>query len=1462
MNKKFFLGLLGIFLIILSLNMVLGLTGSVSPSKYILSGEIGETFNRSLWIKNTNDVPVTVTLSSSSGNIDISNTEILLAADESKYVPISIELVTIGTVNENIRIVFSDGVNEFIMNTGVTLIADPATNSDVSIDSLISPETPEAIAGEELIVLAQLTNTGDIETDYVVSIHGHSSFSRLNLIENDEITLIPGASETVIIHLNVLNTATGSEDFIIQVDYSDKRKEATVNLDVIQRGVVDIGFIVKYSNNPDSKLVSLIEEMGYTYQIIDDSQIPETDFRLYKMILVGDERIRDIPIDFYRSLVINPDYYGSFSSSKGSSTKSNLYLRDDDITIASGIATDFYAYSSPSKTLNYLTGQKYSRSIVTAGSSVADQGKFVLAVKENPRRVFFGATEVDYWSQDSEELFKNSLYWVINGEDKDNDGYYSDVDCNDNDAGLYNNVLGYVDFDRDGFGGGNIFDVCIGNSGMVEGFSYVGGDCNDDAFIINPDAEEIPRNGIDDNCNGYDNSDVDGDGFDSVEVGGTDCNDDESSVFQILFGYLDIDNDDFGKGDPVNVCAGNFLPRGYSDNSLDCNNNNQNVYPGAVELLDSIDQNCVNDAPVKISDVRDISWYEDSMYPGVLDLKEYIKDPDGDTLTFDVYSLDNVDIVVDINNGLVEFSSINDFNGESIIIFSGTDDGLKNVNTNEIKLVIDPENDGPEIINIDDFKINLEEDFGTYEFDLTLFMNDLDDEIEDLHWTIEYSNGEFLYSLEENTLTLTSIEDKYCSSLEDDCSIMLRLIDPLSNLDRKLLMIDINPINDAPSFNGEIVEIEWDEDEELIDHIDLNDYFNDVDLDSLDFSVSGNTEIIISISDLGIVSFSTPFNWFGSETIIFLAEDFEYIVNSNEIILSVFDKEEPPIFGEMDCLIDVMEEEENNCLLVASNLEDDSMSYSIVNEDNLECEIDLLEIEEVEFDDEEEINEEGDEEEENYVKYKSYEDYFGEASCTVRVTDKDGYDEYVLTVDVENINDAPKILTIDPTGDRVRVLDGNSQLFTFFSNDFDSSEIFVKWYLNSVEIEESEINEDSSYEFDEDLGTYELKVRVSDDFLSNENVWEVFVGTINDFSCSEVSGNICSADQICSNGDYLDVFDTQDCCSVSCTKRPPEFKRIKRKSDTKTSDIYLEIRDIDSSENYYLGDKIPVDIRIENNDYDNDLDMEIHTYLYDLTREDIISSEKIEVKIDKRSLRTQRFDLDVTTDIRENNDFAIFVYAYSEENDRVYYNEKYVLIDLSRRLHDVEIDNVEIEPIRAVCGDPIFYKIKLNNIGESDETVKLNIESPSLSISKTINDIDIDSYSTDDDSESLDYIFRLPEKVGAGEYTIRTKITYNNGGDYKRDESVIVLEECKNQDVEVVVVENDPITISNVPYVEEKENKIGSYIVYGIALVFTLITFAVLIVTYRNFEKLRLDGLKNNGKSKKVGVKKVSKRKK
>lgn len=131
----------------------------------------------------------------------------------------------------------------------------------------------------------------------------------------------------------------------------------------------------------------------------------------------------------------------------------------------------------------------------------------------------------------------------------------------------------------------------------TDGFTTDEGDCDDDNNAVNPDAEEIPDNDLDDDCDDTLLISIDSDG-DGIYMIDGDCDNWDASVYpgatEIADDGIDQDCDDEDAGtEVVDIAAQDGDGDGYFDIVDDCDDSDATVNPGASEITDDgIDQNC------------------------------------------------------------------------------------------------------------------------------------------------------------------------------------------------------------------------------------------------------------------------------------------------------------------------------------------------------------------------------------------------------------------------------------------------------------------------------------------------------------------------------------------------------------------------------------------------------------------------------------------------------------------------------------------------------------------------------------------------------------------------------------------------------------------------------------------------------------------------------------------------------
>ncbi len=263
----------------------------------------------------------------------------------------------------------------------------------------------------------------------------------------------------------------------------------------------DVAYIVNDGSSLNSEFISTLGELGLSYTVIRNTEVSNYDFSEFKMILLNNEDFpnpEEIPVNDYPAVLVdgkNMDAWGwtqEVSKSK-QNVPFHIDLVDLNHTITNGFTeTDVQVYTSKNAELFYMNqyniysgitivGSRKDRptdvviGTVPAGTVLSKDGQTTLV---NANTVFFGISDTSYWTDETRQLFKNSIAWIIDG---DGDGYIGAEDCDETNPNV--------------------------NSGQIEiQYDGIDNDCNpatvDDpvppVFTINPYTDPaLPSQGVD-----------------------------------------------------------------------------------------------------------------------------------------------------------------------------------------------------------------------------------------------------------------------------------------------------------------------------------------------------------------------------------------------------------------------------------------------------------------------------------------------------------------------------------------------------------------------------------------------------------------------------------------------------------------------------------------------------------------------------------------------------------------------------------------------------------------------------------------------------------------------------------------------------------------------------------------------------------------------------------------------------
>lgn len=581
-------------------------------------------------------------------------------------------------------------------------------------------QSSSVVAGEEVVIQGILTRVeqGIGENTYTIEVEGYENWATLIELEPSQLNILEGASEDFLITFDIDEDVSGEQSFNIKATSHNssgvESRQIFINVQASQpiTPTYDVAYILEDATPLSGNVLTALNDLGMSYKVVRDSEIPSADFSQYSILLVT-EKVgnRDqIPFNskntiFFDGTIAEQVWGGMTDGSTSSAAR--VRVMDKYHPIMNGFPEDVSEITihqqSSTKTIHYLKNKLAVVKNVAVGLQSNTNDKTIVGYSQRQisgnmvQSVFFGIVESNSWNDNSKNMFKNSLTWLMTGVDQDGDGYVFAEDCNDQNDEIYPGAdeiaydgidqncdgLDLLDDDGDGF--------CLAGSTIVDASEQCsletgprGTDCDDSDYLVNTDSEDLAMNCVND--------------APVLTFVPTDLLFRENELVEFSVEAYDPEDD--------------ALEFSIDDVRFEVDWNTftwQATYEdvGSYDFVVSVSDGEYSDSKTVNIEISDVNRVPEAVWSGEyefnedteleIDLNEIFSDPDGDALAFEIVSNDNSDIFVFVEGETAVFSATEDYNGEGLVVFSASD-GSDSVESEPITLRVLPVNDAPVLL--------------------------------------------------------------------------------------------------------------------------------------------------------------------------------------------------------------------------------------------------------------------------------------------------------------------------------------------------------------------------------------------------------------------------------------------------------------------------------------------------------------------------------------------------------------------------------------------------------------------------------------------------------------------------------------------------------------------------------------------------------------------------------------------
>jgi len=372
-------------------------------------------------------------------------------------------------------------------------------------------------------------------------------------------------------------------------------------------------------------------------------------------------------------------------------------------------------------------------------------------------------------------------------------------------------------------------------------------------------------------------------------------------------------------------------------------------------------------------------------------------------------------------------------------------------------------------------------------------------------------------------------------------------------------------------------------------------------------------------------------------------------------------------------------------------------------------------------------------------------DFSGTTNCSVRATDGSLYTDSSFVITVTGTSDAP-VITSSP----ITTADINkSYSYDVAANDPDGDTLI---YSLTVAPAGMNINSNSGLISwtPNVIGNFDVKVQVTDGSISVEQSFAVAVDYPSKLEIYDLDAWV--------DGDTEGGVDTNGGTVDKDVEPESEIKLRLKLLNAYTSSEDIDIEDIEIS------------AVLEGIDEDGD-DLET-----EVSMDDLGPGDKDSVYL--------YFDIPLRA---EEGEYDLILTITANDVNRDYDIELEMTVDVTRNSHDVRVSRVELTPETLVCSRHANVNVEIMNIGDNDEDtddkIKLTIESSALGIDFSQNYIELDSDpDADDNTFEKTLSIDLENDFPPGTYYVKANV-YRGSSIMDSVEKPLVIEQCTLSDL-------------------------------------------------------------------------------